>query len=204
VAAVKRNRAVYQFKVMLRNIRPLIWRRIQVWDDMTLAHLHRALQIVMGWEDCHLHEFRISDKIYAVPDSDDERKIIDVERTRIHDVIQQVGTEFEYVYDLGDHWQHSLQLEAILQPAPDTSYPLCIAGERNCPPEDVGGSGGYEDYLEAMADPEHEEHDDMVAWRGPFDPEAFSVERINRQLEKNFRPVRQETLRERRDLRHLQ
>jgi hypothetical protein len=190
VVAVKKNRAIYQFKVTLRNIHPPIWRRIQVWEDATLAQLHRVLQIVMSWEDCHLHEFRISGNIYGVSDLNDERKIIDVKRTRIHDVIQQVGTEFEYVYDLGDYWQHDLLLETILKPAPDTPYPGCIAGERNCPPEDVGGSGGYEDYLKAMADPEHEEHEDMIGWRGPFDPEAFSVEKINRQLEKKFRPVR--------------
>jgi hypothetical protein len=148
----------------------------------------------MGWEDCHLYEFRVSGKIYAVPDLDDERKIIDVKRTRIHDVIQEVGTEFEYLYDLGDYWEHSLQLEAVLQSAPDTLYPRCIAGERSCPPEDVGGPGGYENYLEAMADSEHEEHEDMMAWGRPFDPEAFSVEKINQQLEKKFRPVRQKAV----------
>lgn len=189
--AVKKNRAVYQFEVTLHNIHAPIWRRLQVWEDATLAQLHRVLQMVMGWEDHHLYEFRISGKIYGVPDLDAERKIIDVKRTRIHDVIQHLGTEFEYVYDFGDYWQHDLFLEAILQPAPDTPYPRCIAGERSCPPEDVGGSGGYEDYLEAMADPEHEEHEDMIRWRGPFDPKAFSVEKINRQLEKKFRPVRQ-------------
>jgi hypothetical protein len=94
------------------------------------------------------------------------------------------------VYDLGDFWQHDLLFEDILQAAPDTPCPRCLAGERNCPPEDVGGSGGYEDYLEAMADPEHEENEDMIRWHEPFDPEAFSVEETNRQLEKNFHPVR--------------
>ena len=192
--AVKKNRAVYQFKVMLRKIHPPIWRRIQFWEDATLAQLHCVLQMGMGWEDYHLHEFRIGRKIYAVPDLDDERKIIDVKRTRIHDVIQHVGTEFEYVYDLGDYWEHDLLLETILLPDPDTSYPHCIAGERSCPPEDVGGSGGYEDYLEALADSEHEDHEDMIEWRGPFDPEAFSVEKINRQLKKKFRPVRQKVV----------
>jgi Plasmid pRiA4b ORF-3-like protein len=98
------------------------------------------------------------------------------------------------VYDLGAYWKHDLLLEAILQPAPDTNYPRCTAGERNCPPEDVGGPGGYEDYLAAMADAEHEEHEDMIGWRGPFDPEAFSVEKLNHQLEKKSRPVRQKTV----------
>ncbi len=148
----------------------------------------------MGWEDYHLHEFRIGRKLYGVPDLDDERKIIDVKRTRIHDVVPRVGTEFEYVYDFGDYWQHDLLLEAILQPDPDASYPRCIDGERNCPPEDVGGSGGYENYLEALADPEHEEHEDMIAWRGPFDPEVFSLAAIDQQLQKKFHPARMRTV----------
>ena len=194
VVAVRQNRAVYQFTVTLRNIHPPIWRRIQVWEDARLAQLHRALQMVMGWEDYHLYEFRIGGNIYAVPDLEDERKIIDVKRIRVHDVLQRVGTEVKYVYDLGDYWQHDLLLEDILQPGADTPYPRCIAGERNCPPEDVGGSVGYEDYLDAMADPEHEEHEDMIQWRGPFDVEAFSVEEINKQLEKKFRPVRRKAV----------
>jgi hypothetical protein len=135
--------------------------------------------MAMGWEDYHLHEFRMGRKIYGMPDLDDEREIMDVKQTRIHDVIQRVGTEFEYRYDFGDDWEHDLLLEAILLPDPDTSYPRCIGGERNGPPEDVGGSGGYENYLAALADPEHEEQEDMLAWRGPFDPEAFSLAGIN-------------------------
>jgi len=192
--AVRKNRALYQFKATLRGIHPPVWRRIQVWEDATLAQLHRVLQIVMGWEDYHLHEFRIGRKLYGVPDLDDERKIIDVKRVRIHDLVPRVGTEFEYVYDFGDYWQHGLLLEAILQPDPDAPYPRCIDGERNCPPENVGGSGGYENYLEALADPEHEEHEDMIAWRGPFDPEVFSLTAINQQLQKKFHPARMRTV----------
>lgn len=192
--AAKENRTLYQFKVTLRGIHPPIWRRIQVWEDAMLAQLHRVLQMVMGWEDYHLHEFRIGRKVYGMPDLDDERKITDVKRARIHDVVQRVGTEFEYVYDFGDDWEHDLLLEAILQPDPNIRYPRCIAGERNCPPEDVGGSGGYENYLAALADPEHEEHEDMLAWRGPLDPEAFSLAGINQQLQKKFHPARMRTI----------
>jgi hypothetical protein len=129
-----------------------------------------------------------------MPDLDDERKIMDVKRARIHHVVQRVGTEFEYVYDFGDDWEHDLLLEAILQPDPNVPYPRCIAGERNCPPEDVGGAGGYENYLVALADPEDEEHEDLLAWRGPFDPEAFSLAAINQQLQKKFHPLRVRTV----------
>ena len=80
VVARKEDRAIFQFKVTLRNIHPPIWRRIQVWEDATLAQLHRALQIVMGWEDCHLYEFRIGGNIYGVRGLDEERQIIDVKQ----------------------------------------------------------------------------------------------------------------------------
>lgn len=185
-----RNRGVYQFKVTLRGISPPIWRRIQVWEDHTLAQFHRMLQVVMGWENYHLYEFRIGTKLYGPPDPEFGRKIIDAKRTRMRAVLSGVGTQLEYVYDLGDYWRHDLLLEATLEPAPNTSYPRCTAGERHCPPEDVGGPGGYERYLKALANPDHEEHEEMLAWRGPFDPESFSLDEVNRKLAKKFRNVR--------------
>jgi len=184
------NRVLYQLKVTLLEIHPPIWRRIQIWEDATLAKLHRALQIVMGWEDYHLHEFCIGRRIYSVPDPDDdlyERKVIDERRVRLKEAVPRVGTHFEYVYDFGDSWRHDLQVEAIVLPDPEGAYPCCRAGERRTPPEDVGGSSGYTEYLEAIADPEHEEHENMLRWRGPFDPEAFSLTAVNQQLRKKFR-----------------
>ena len=193
VMAGKKNRALYQLKVILRDIHPPVWRRIQVWEDTTLAQLYRILQIVVGWEDCHLHEFMIDHRVYGVPDLDDdlyEREVIDESRKRLRDVVPRVGTLFEYLYDFGDSWRHDLLLEAIIVPDPGAQYPRCLAGERSAPPEDVGGSPGYEDYLEAMADPGHEEHENMLQWRGPFDPESFSLTGVNQQLQQKFRSVR--------------
>jgi hypothetical protein len=188
---VAKSRALYQLKVTLRDIQPPIWRRIQVWEDMTLARLHAVLQIVMDWEDYHLHEFVIGRRLYSVPDADDdmyERKVIDESRVRLVDVVLHVGTQFEYLYDFGDSWRHELQLEAILLPEAAVQYPRCIAGERRTPPEDVGGTSGYEEYLEVLADPEHEEHENMLQWRGPFNPETFSSAQVNQGLQKKFRP----------------
>lgn len=189
----KNNRVLYQLKVTLQGIHPPIWRRIQIWEDATLAQLHRALQIIMGWEDCHLHEFSIGRRIYSVPDPDDdlyERKVIDEKRVRLKEAIPRVGTHFEYLYDFGDSWRHDLQLEAIALPDPEGTYPCCLAGERRAPPEDAGGSSGYQDYLQAIADPEHEEHQNVLKWRGPFDPDAFSLTAVNQQLQKKFRSIR--------------
>jgi hypothetical protein len=174
----------------LRDIQPPIWRRIQVWEDTTLAQLHTILQIVMGWEDYHLHEFAIGRRLYSVPDPDDdmyERKVIDERRVSLGDVAPRVGTQFVYLYDFGDSWEHDLLLEAILLPETGAPYPTCIGGERRTPPEDVGGTHGYEEYLTVLADPEHEEHENMLHWRGPFDPEAFSPAQVNQGLQKKFR-----------------
>ncbi|MCX6623719.1 MAG: plasmid pRiA4b ORF-3 family protein [Acidobacteria bacterium] len=101
-------------------------------------------------------------------------------------IVEHVGGTFDYVYDFGDDWRHGIVLEAILLPEPEAFYPRCIAGARNGPPEDVGGPSGYDSYLEALADPEHEQHEDMLEWRGPFDPEAFSLDKINASLKRTF------------------
>jgi hypothetical protein len=187
----KKDRLLYQLKVTLHDNDPPIWRRIQVWEDTTLWHLHQILQIVMGWEDYHLHEFTMGRRLYSIPDADDdlyERKVIDERRQRLLNVLPRVGTAFRYLYDFGDSWEHDLLVEAILVPDPDKQYPCCIAGERRCPPEDVGGSVGFDEYLEALANPDHEEHESWLRWRGPFDPAAFSLSDINRQLRKRFQP----------------
>jgi hypothetical protein len=185
-----KDRRLYQFKVSLRGVSPQIGRRMQVWEDYTLDQLHRVLQVAMGWENCHIYEFRIGGAMYRDPHPENEPEILNAMKTRLRDALPVMGAEFEYVYDFGDYWQHDLVLEAILDSSPDALYPCCVAGERNCPPEDVGGAAGYEDYLLAIADPSHEQHEDMMAWRGPFDPEAFSTEKVNKLLEKKFRPVR--------------
>jgi hypothetical protein len=192
--AASKARAVYQFKVVLRGVSPPIWRRFQVWENYTLAQLHRILQMVMGWENYHLYEFQIEGWNYGDPDLDDELEIIDAKKTRIRSVIFAVGTEFEYRYDFGDGWRHELLLESVTLASPETICPRCIAGERSCPPEDVGGPGGYADYLEALADPNNKEHDNWMRWRGPFDPEAFFIEKVNRELERKFRPVRKKAV----------
>jgi hypothetical protein len=143
----------------------------------------------MGWENYHLYMFRIGTKKYGPPDPDgvDELGLVDAKRVRLAVAGSSVGTTFRYVYDWGDNWEHELLLEEILMPEPAVTYPRCLAGERRCPPEDVGGIGGYADYLEAMFDPNHKEHEDMMMWRGPFDAEEFSAEKVNQELAKKFR-----------------
>jgi len=187
-----KTRRLYQFKVILRDISPQIWRRIQVCEDYTLHQLHRVLQIAVGWENYHLYEFRIDRAKYREPHPENERKIRDAKKAKLRQVLSGVGTELEYVYDFGDDWYHDLVLESILLPSPDVLYPRCVNGERSGPPEDAGGPWGYQEYLKAMADPDHERHEDMMNWRGPFDPGKFSEDAVNLKLEISFRPARKQ------------
>lgn len=185
----KRSKAIFQLKVSLRDIEPEIWRSVQVPEDTKLPRLHRILQLLFNWEDYHLHDFIAGQRVYSVPDSDDafnERKVSDERLVPLNRIVARVGDTFEYVYDFGDDWRHGILLEAILLPEADASYPRCVGGARNRPPEDAGGPGGYADYLEALADPEHEEHGNMLAWRGAFDPEAFSIDSVNASLKRTF------------------
>jgi hypothetical protein len=146
----------------------------------------------MAWEDYHLHEFTSKRRVYSVPDPDDdpyERKVIDERRVRLSEVVPQVGTRFQYHYDFGDNWQHGLLLESILMSDPSIQYPVCVAGARNCPPEDCGGPFGYTDFLEATRDPQHEEHERLLEWiGGHFDSELFDLSRANEALRKRVRP----------------
>jgi hypothetical protein len=109
--------------------------------------------------------------------------MLDDSKTTLQAVACSEGAQFVYVYDLGDGWQHLIQVEKVLPPGPKAHYPICLAGKRACPPEDCGGAGGYMNLLEAIADPQHEDHDMMIDWLGDdFDPEEFSVEEVNERL----------------------
>ncbi len=176
---------IYQIKVTLRDSQPPIWRRIQVRSDITLAKLHRILQRVMGWEDAHLHQFVIGDQYYGVPGEEDAgpRQTRDERKYTLGEVMLGERSQFRYNYDFGDNWEHVLAVEKILPPAEGVRYPVCLAGARACPPEDVGGLPGYENFLEAMKDSQHPEHNEFSEWiGGTFDPEAFDVNEVNQKL----------------------
>src|SRR5262249_20713757 len=156
---------IYQLKVTLRDIRPPIWRRIQVAGDTKLDKLHRIIQIVMGWTDSHLHQFVVGDAYYGTPDP--ELPEVESERRgRLSAVAPKEKAKFAYEYDFGDNWEHEILVEKILPPEPGVRYPRCLAGRRSGPPEDSGGVWGYADLLEALADPSHPEHDEFREWVG--------------------------------------
>ena len=175
---------VYQLKLTLLDIQPPIWRRIQVPSSIKLCCLHSALQVVMGWTDSHLHQFEKDGKNWGVPEWDEfnEFDLIDESKTLLAKVMKSEGDSMNYQYDFGDDWQHGIVLEKILPVESALKHPVCLAGERRCPPEDVGGVHGYEAFLEVIFDPKHEEYEQMVRWAGGHFVDEFDLKALNRKL----------------------
>lgn len=176
---------IHQLKITLRYIRPPVWRRVEVPKDITLAKLHRIIQVAMGWYDSHLHQFIVGKTYYGEPSLDEfsELDLKDERKVRLGQVLSKPKQKMVYEYDFGDGWEHDIVLEKVLPPDSNTRYPVCLEGARACPPEDCGGVPGYKNFLDAIRDPDHEEHDEFLEWiGGEFDPEDFDIALANREL----------------------
>ncbi len=178
---------VYQIKVTLKHSKPPIWRRIQVRGNTKLSKLHLILQQVMGWDNYHLHQFIVGgNTYYGEPNPDFDGWGLDMrdeKRVTLNQIAPRAKSKFIYEYDFGDSWEHIMLVEKILPPEKGAHYPRCIKGKRACPPEDVGGVWGYDDFVEAIKDPKHPEHSGMLDWvGGKFDPEEFDLDAVNEAL----------------------
>ncbi len=183
---------VYQFKITLTGIEPPNWRRIQT-KDCTLDKLHEHIQTAMGWTNSHLHQFEIGGVRHGDPELiyegwEDEEPPVNSRRLKISKIVPGNGNRFsfDYEYDFGDGWEHEILFEGCLRAEKGTRYPLCVEGERACPPEDVGGIYGYAEYLEAMADQKHERHKEFMEWRGPFNSEDFDAKAATKEMRKGL------------------
>ena len=181
---VKADAPIYQLRIELLDVEPAIWRRILVPASIKLPKLHVTLLWTMGWAGGHLHEFVIGHDHYGVPDPDfDTPPLIQREDRIMLGAAIGARKAFTYLYDYGDGWEHRVTVEKILPPDPGLKSPQCLDGAHACPPEDVGGPPGYVEFLEAINDPKHEEHDSMLEWcGGSFDPAAFNLDDINERL----------------------
>jgi hypothetical protein len=174
---------IYQIKVTLNESKPPIWRRILVSGDATLENLHYILQVAMGWTNSHMHQFIVGQTYIGQPHPDYGLEMRDERRVKLGQIAPGEGATFRYEYDFGDSWLHNLLVEKVLEPEPGRQYPMCVQGERACPPEDVGGVWGYEGFLEAIGDPDHPEHEDYIEWiGGEFDAEEFDLDAVNAAL----------------------
>jgi hypothetical protein len=168
LGAIPAAQRVYQFKLTLLDTRPPVWRRIQV-KDCTLDRLHEHIQTAMGWTNSHLNHFMVGEQLYGDPllmaENFEDMGYKDSTTTKLSNLLPRSGKRFRfgYEYDFGDGWQHEVLFEGCVQAEAGKKYPVCVAGARACPPEDVGGAWGYADFVEAMADPGHERHEVATA-----------------------------------------
>ncbi len=178
---------ILRLRVALLDIEPAIWRRVELSGSTTLKQLHGILQIVMGWENYHLHVFEAGKIRYGIRDRDDfTDQTLPEAKVEISEVLRRKGAKLMYWYDFGDDWYHRITLEAVSEPDPEVAYPRVLEGARGCPPEDCGGPFGYDRLFDVLNDPKHKEYEAMREWIGPnFNPEAFSIEAVNKKLRRN-------------------
>ena len=173
---------IARIRIELEHIAPLIWRRVDVSLTTNLRALHEIIQAVMPWENYHLYQFAVGERVYGEPDPEDAvwgRKIYQAKGMRLGTLVDRGVTELLYTYDFGDDWQHRVILEEVIEATAGTDYPLFIDGERTAPPEDVGGPPGFMDFVEAMAKTRHPQRKDLVRWYGgPFNPVDFGAEQV--------------------------
>jgi Plasmid pRiA4b ORF-3-like protein len=174
-------KSVFPVKISLADIDPPVWRKVEV-PDCTLSKLHSVIQACMGWNGYHLWAFEIGGEQYG-DDPTGEMVMLSARKVKLSQLAEDGVKKFRYVYDFGDNWTHTIEIYKAIPADSKVKYPRCVEGSRACPPEDCSGSWGYGDLLEAIKNPKHEQHDEMIEWLGDeFDPEAFDLSKVNKVL----------------------
>ena len=170
--------SIARLRIKLDNVEPAVVRRVEVPLTIRLDRLHLVLQAAMGWTNSHLYEIRAHDVGWGRPDPYFGDGPLDASKAQLVDVLEDVGARsLKYLYDFGDGWEHSVRIERITDAMPGIVYPRLLEAAGRCPPEDVGGPWGYREFLDAIADPNHQEHAERLQWiGGPFDPTNTNVE----------------------------
>lgn len=188
IAAAKRAAPVYQIKVTLEDIEPLIWRRLLVRSDIKLSKLHDLLQTAFAWEDAHMHHFFNKENQFFAPpemtvDDFGGPPTRDTSQTCLNEVMTKLKDVLRYEYDFGDGWMHFIALEEIIDDAGGALVPACIAGENAAPPDDCGGPPGYMNLVQVLADPANQEYGELLEWVGDkFDPHHVDIHAITARL----------------------
>jgi len=171
---------IARLKITLDDVKPTVTRRVEVPFDIRLERLHLTIQAAMGWTNSHLYEIRARGVGWSTPypDRDGANDFLDARKARLGDVFEDIGAKkLQYVYDFGDGWEHTIEVERLADPEQGALYPRLIEVSGRCPPEDVGGPWGYAEFLDAIKDPKHERHAEFTDWIGDdFDPNAVDTE----------------------------
>jgi hypothetical protein len=184
------HNVIVQIKVKLLGVtKPPVWRRVQLRADTRLDQLHEILQAALGWENYHLHAFSFGEEEFGPRDPELGLDFSDERRVTLGE-LTDLGARFRYTYDFGDSWEHEILVEDLLDPDPETHYPILVTAKGACPPEDCGGTWGYADLKEILADPGHDEHQERLEWLGlknasEFDPNAVTLEQLVEELALN-------------------
>jgi hypothetical protein len=173
---------IYELKISLNDTKPEIWRFIQVDSNISLNELHHVIQISMGWTNSHLYSFKIDEIEYSLPEYNyDYLTYGDSRSKKIKDFQEE---SFIYLYDFGDYWEHTIQLISKIE-GKKLLHPICLDGKGTCPPEDVGGIHGFNEFLKIMKDKSHPERKSYIEWYGSvFKPDNVNLAEINKSLAK--------------------
>jgi hypothetical protein len=181
---------VHELRVTLLDVVPTVWRQIRVPSALPLSTVHAVIQIAFGWEDRHLHEWRVGEVTYGLSDEDSWGEDLADESSALLGELAPEDSVLHYDYDFGDGWEHLVEVSAVVPYDGNVAPVACLAGARACPPEDCGGPSGYEHLLDALRDPDDAEHDEVVEWLGDrFDPAAFDLQSVNHRLEQLWRTM---------------
>ena len=160
-----------------------MWRRLLVPGSVRLDKLHRILQAAMGWEDCHLHMFRLDGLIYCTPFDDFGDDDLDERDVTVVSTAGRVDS-FVYEYDFGDSWEHLVTVHSVRRLSKGLKFAVCLDGAGACPPEDCGGVHGYQDLLRVLDQPNDPRHRELREWAGgTVDPDEFDVAAVNTRLQ---------------------
>ncbi len=184
--------SLHHLRVTLLGVTPKVTRGLIVPSHLSLDRLHQVLQIAMGWEEAHQHEYIVGTlrdgERYGSPGPASSFGFVDrapkpEKRFTLQQIAPTKADRFLYWYDFGDDWHHEIVVKDIVAPAPDGVVLHCIEGQGACPPEDCGGPPGYANLLDALSDPKREDHEDMLEWvGGGFDPVRFDIDDVNEEL----------------------
>ena len=189
--------AVYQLKIHLVGISPRIYRRVLVRGDTSLAERHHIFQVAMGWENWHLHRFKLWSKEYGIPYAGGSYFADDARRVYLGNFPWRVDDKFTYTYDFGDYWHYQIRAEQVLPPTAVSAHPVCVSGRRACPPEEGGGPSGYDRRTLDQFSWAYEARDRLLAGEdirkddGPpgfwtYWPEHFDKRQVNERLAKLY------------------
>lgn len=184
---------IVRLKITLDNVKPTVMRRIEVPLTTTLNTLHEIIQAIMPWEDYHAYAFylRMTETRWAIPVPDDLSFGLDIRdstRTTVAQILSEPNFKvLRYTYDFGDDWRHTIKVERRFSSELWDEFPRLIDAKGRCPPEDVGGPWGYAEYLEAMSDPTHPRHAELLDWLGHRDPNEIDIAKMQEALSRFVR-----------------